>query len=167
MKWIARAAALAIAFAMAFWIWRTFFPSPEALIRKRLNSLAACASFTQGQSDLSKMIGAQRVPGFFAPDVNVIIDVPAGRLRHSFADRDEIARAALGTRQQPSLSVKFPDINVTVNPDGRTAMADATVIARVGGERDDIVQELQISFVLSNGDWLITGIQSAGPVSLH
>jgi len=166
MRGAGRAIAILIVAAIAFWVWRTFFPPPETVIRQRLLKLARDASFSQRDSDLSKLAGARAVPDFFAPQVDIVLDIP-GRARHILNDRQDIAEKALGSRQAQSLSVSFPDINVTVNPGGATALADVTLNARIGGERDDIVEELQITLDHTNGDWLIRRVQSVSPVSLH
>jgi hypothetical protein len=166
MKIAARALAILLLAALGLWVWRTFFPSPETLIRRRLLKLAQDVSFSESDGELSKLAGARQVPDFFSPHVDVVLDLP-GHARHSFTDREDIAEKALASRQVLSLSVKFPDINVALNPGGATAVADVTLNALVAGERDDIVEELQITFVKTNDDWLIRRVQTVRPVSLQ
>jgi hypothetical protein len=166
MKWMVRGVALMLAVAAGVWICRTFFPGPDVIIRHRLLKLAHAASFSAGDSDLAKLAGARAVPDYFAPRVDIILDLP-GHIHHTFNDREDIADKALASRQTQGLSVAFPDINVSVNPDGATAMADVTLNARVAGDRDDIVEELQITFEKTNDDWLIQRVQSVRPVSLQ
>jgi hypothetical protein len=166
MKWITRGVALVLVAAIGVWVWRTFFPSPEIVIKKRLIKLARDASFSPNDSQLSKIAGARAVPDFFAPEVDIVLDLPR-HVQHVFNSREEIAEKALGSRQAAGLSVSFPDINVSVNPDRTTAVADVTLNATIRGEQDDIVEELHITFQNTNGDWLIRRVQTVEPVSLH
>jgi ketosteroid isomerase-like protein len=152
--------------AAGLWVWRTFFPSPEAVIHQRLEKLARNASFSAGEGTVARAISAQRVPGFFAPQVDVILDFP-GRPKHTFADRERVAEAAMASRQGMGLSVKFPDINVVVNGDRKSATADVTLQARLAEDKEDIIQELQITFQKTNDDWLITRVQSVRPLTLQ
>jgi hypothetical protein len=163
---LARTVAILLVAAFGVWVWRTFFPSPETVIRQRLVKLAHDASFSAGDGELAKLAGARQVPDFFAPQVDVVLDVP-GHARHTFTDREDIADKALASRQVQGLSVKFPDINVALNAGGATAVADVTLNARIAGDRDDIVEELQITFEKTNDDWLIRRVQSVRPVSLQ
>lgn len=165
MKLTIRLVLLAAATALGIWLWTVFFPSPEAVVRQRLTKLAADISFSRNESQLARLAGAESVPDFFSSNVEVNIDVP-GAEQHTFAGRDEIAQAAFGSRQEVgSLTVKFPDINVTVAPDKQSAVADVTVEVNVPRESDLVVQELKISFSKSEGQWLITKVETVRTVS--
>jgi len=166
MKMAMRLAGLVVAAAAVFWIWRTFFPSPEAVIRHRLQKLARVASFSASEGDLSKLAGARAVPDYFAPEVDVLLDAP-GKLQHTFHSREQISDAAMASRQAQALTVKFPDINVVVNGDGLTAVSDVTLDARVAGDPDEIVEELKMVWIRTNDTWLISKVQSVQPVSLQ
>jgi len=70
---------------------------------------------------------------FFSTNVEITINVP-GQEQATFASRAEITQAALGAREKiKSLSVKFPDADVTLLPDKLSAVADVTVDAAVSG----------------------------------
>ena len=157
------AAALA---ALAFWLWLGFFPSPDRAIRRRLASVAQDISFDPGQGYLVRMARAQNLTGFFSTNVQVTINVP-GRAEHHLAGRDEILQTALAARASvQSLEVKFPDVSVVVSPDHQSAVADVTMVARVAGQNDIIVQELKLSLQKIDGQWLITRIETVRPLSL-
>jgi len=166
MRVVTRVVVLILLAAFGFWIWRTFFPSSEVVIQKRLVKLARDASFSASDNELSKAAGALAVPDFFAPRVDIVLDLPGG-VRHTFNNRDDIADKARSSRLGPGLSVSFPDINVSVNPGGVSAVADVTLNAHIAGDHDDIVEELQITLEKTNSDWLISRIQTVRPVSLQ
>jgi hypothetical protein len=160
MKILGRLVLLAAAVALGVWLWTIFFPAPEKVIRHRLEKLAADASFTSEQGNFSRLAGGENVAGFFSTNVEINLNVP-GHEQVAFASRAEITQAALLARERlKALSVKFPDVNVTLAPDKKSAVADVTVDAAVSGERDAIVQELKITFQKMEDGWLITRLET-------
>jgi hypothetical protein len=154
----------AAAVALGVWLWTIFFPAPEKIIRHRLQKLAEDVSFTGDQGNFSRIAGGESVSGFFSTNVEINITVP-GHEQVTFASRAEITQAALGARERlKSLSVKFPDVNVTLAPDKKSAVADVTAEAAISGERDAIVQELKISFQKTADGWLITQLETVRPL---
>lgn len=165
MKIVFRLVLFAALLALGVWLWFILFPSPEKIIRQRLTELARNASFSPTEGGLARLATAQRLPGFFATNVEVNIDVP-GRVQHRLLGRDEIQQAALGARSNLSgLKVTFPDINITVAADKQSAVADITVEANIAGERDSIVQEMKFTFQQTGGKWLITRIETVRTLS--
>ena len=164
MKIFWRLIFFAAVIALGVWLWTIFFPAPEKVIRHRLARLAADASFTSGQGTFSRIAGGESVAGFFSTNVEINLNVP-GYEPVTFANRAEITQAALGVHERlRSLSVKFPDVNVTLAPDKKSAVADVTLDAAISGERDAIVQELKISFQNTTDGWLITRLETVRPV---
>lgn len=160
MKIALRFILLAALVALGAWLWFVLFPSPEKVIRQRLTELARTVSFSSNESDLARLAAAQSLAGFFSTNVEVNIDMP-GRIRHTLMGRDEITQTALAARSAVGgLSVKFPDINVTVAPDKQSAVADLTVEANVSGEPDPIVQEMKFTLQKIDGRWLITRVET-------
>jgi hypothetical protein len=150
--------------ALGFWLWTAFFPAPEKVIRRRLEKLAADVSFTADQGNISRLAGGESVAGFFSTNIEVNINVP-GHEQVTFASRAEITQAALGVRERlKSLSVKFPDVNVTLAPDKKSAVADVTLDAAISGGHDDVVQELKITLQKTSDGWLITRIETVRTV---
>ncbi len=165
MKTVFRLVLFAALLALGVWLWFVLFPSPEKVIRQRLTELARTASFSSGESNLARLAGAQNLAGFFATNVEINIDVP-GRIQHRLLGRDEIQQAALGARSALSgLDVQFPDIKITVAPDKQSAVADLTVEANVAGQRDSIVQEMKFTFQQTDGEWLITRVETVHTLS--
>jgi len=150
--------ALAVA-TLAVWLWLVLFPSPEKVIRSQFEKLAKDVSVRPGEGYLPRMIGAQKVGGFFSTNVKINIDVP-GHQQHATMNRDEIVQAVMAANSAGGLTVRFPDINVTVSADHESAQVDITVEARVPGEQDTMVQAIRFTLRKIDGKWLITRAQT-------
>jgi hypothetical protein len=160
MKVAVRLLLFAFLVALGVWLWTILFPAPEKVIRQRLAKLARTVSFSGNEGRVLRLAGAGNLAGFFSTNIEINIDVP-GRVHHSFMGRDEITQAALAARSgSGSLSVKFPDIRVTVAADRQSAVADLTLEATIPGEPDPIVQEMKFTLQKTDGEWLITRIES-------
>ena len=160
MKITLRLLLLAVLVALGLWLWTLLFPAPEKVIRQRLASLARTVSFSSDESQVMRLAGARNLAGFFSTNIEVNIDIPS-QTRHSLIGREEITQAALASRSGTgSLTVKFPDIRVTVAPDRQSATADLTVEANIPGEPDPIVQEMKFTLQKIDGEWLITRVES-------
>ena len=154
MKW-SRLFLLAIAAALVGWAWVALHPSPERVIRRRLEKLALAASYGPNQGYLAKLSGAQSLADFCATNIDVNVDVP-GRPELRLAGREDVQQAALALRASvQSVNVTFPDVTIVVGADKTSAVADLTVEARVAGERDMYVQEVKLALHKIEGQWLI------------
>jgi hypothetical protein len=162
--WSLRLILLAIVIALGFWGWRTFFPSPEKVIRKRLGELAKAASFVANEGPLAKAWNASLLADFFTPDVQVRVEVPGSW--HTITGRDDLLRAALGVRSTlPALTIEFPDIKVKVAPDRASAVVNLTAIGKVPGDRDFQLQELRMRLIKVKRVWLIHHIETVRTLS--
>lgn len=150
---------LLLVVAAGFWMYRTFFPSPERVITQRLKKLAKAASVHPCDGSLPRMLGAQTVGGLVAGNVEIHIDVP-GYHHDAIASRDDIVQGLTARKMSGSFTVDFPDINVTVAPDGMNAQADVTVEIHASGEQDMAVQQMRIILQKIDGQWLITKVQT-------
>ena len=160
MKVIIRIVLLAALAALGIWLWTVLFPSPEKVVRRRLTELARTVSSSANESDLARLAAARSVAGFFAATVELNVDLPELG-QHNSMDREEITQLALmGRSRAGGLRVKFPDINITVAPDQQSAVADLTVEANVSGEHDPIVQEMKFTLRKTDGQWLITRVET-------
>src|SRR5437899_2797160 len=135
---------LAVGFlALGVWVWTSVFPTPERVIRKRLTELAKVAAVRGNEAPLAVLLNSQKLGGFFTADAEISLDVP-GRAQQVLSGRDNLVQAAMQLRSAVgALHVAFYDIIVTVAPDKTTAEANLTLVARLAGERDKIVQELK------------------------
>lgn len=165
MQKFIRIAAGAILIALCVWGWLVLFPSPERVIRTRLKDLAKTASFSGKEGPLAKAYNAEKLSGYFAPDVTVVVDVP-GHGAQTFEGRDTVLQAALAARQNLSgLKVEFLDINVTLGGDKQFATVNLTGKGTVPGESDYFVQEMKFGFKKIDGKWLITRVETIKTLS--
>jgi hypothetical protein len=160
MKIVFRIVLLAALAALGVWLWTVLFPGTEKVIRRRLMELARTVSSSANESDLARLASARSAAGFFAATVELNVDLPELGQRNSL-DREEITQLALMARSRAGgVHVKFPDISITVAPDKQSAVADLTVEANVSGERDSIVREMKFALRKTDGQWLITRIET-------
>jgi hypothetical protein len=160
MKIIIRIVLLAALAALGVWLWTVLFPSPEKVIRKRLTELARTVSSSANESDLARLASARSGAGFFAATVELNVDIPELG-QHNSLDREELTQLALMARSRTGgVRVKFPDINITVAPDKQSAAADLTVEANISGEHNSVVREMKFTLRKTDGQWLITRIET-------
>jgi hypothetical protein len=160
MKWAIRILVAAVIFGLGFWAWRVFFPSPERVIRARLQALSQVVSFPANEAPLAKLANSQKLSAYFTPEVEISVDV-RGHSLQTFSGRDELLQAALGARSAvASLTVEFVDVNVVLGPDGKSAVATLTAKGNVSGEKDNLIQELKFSLQKIERSWLINRVET-------
>jgi hypothetical protein len=163
-EWSIRVILLAAFVALGFWGWHGFFPSPETVIRKRLDKLAKAASFSSQEGLLAKAWNASSLGEFFTLDVQVTMDVPG--TQHIISGRDELLQAAVGARSTvSSLTIELPDIKVVVAPDKTSAVVNLTAIGKVSGQSETYLQEFRLRMVKVKSDWLINQIETVRTLS--
>jgi hypothetical protein len=152
---------LAIAIiGLAIWGWMALHPSPEKVIRSRLNALAKTLSFKSGSGVISKAYNIEKTAEFFTQDVQVDVN-PAGFEPLSLHGRDDVMEIVKAAHVRlTSLKVEFPDMNITIAPDGQSAKVNLTGKAAVGGERDISAQEFNFQLKKVDGKWLIYHIET-------
>jgi len=151
--------------ALAVWGWMALHPSPENAVRSRLNALAEALSFKSGSGTLAQAYNAQKVSDFFTPDVEVDVNL-TGLQPISIHGKDEVMQVALATRSRlTSLKVEFPDMNVTLAPDGQSAKVNLTGKGIVPGERDISAQEFNFNLKKVDGKWLIYHVETVRTLS--
>lgn len=151
--------------ALAVWGWMALHPSPEKIIRSRLNALAEALSFKSGSGTLSQAYNAQKVSEYFTPDVEVDVNL-TGFQAISLHGRDEVMQIALAARSRlTSLKVEFPDMNVTIAADGQSAKVNLTGKGIIPGERDISAQEFNFNLKKVDGKWLIYHVETVRTLS--
>ena len=166
MKIIVRLALLAAVVAAGVWLWTIFFPGPEKIIRRELIEIARDASFSANESPLLGVAHAQKLAGFFTPDAAIKLDAPLN-FQRTFESREDIAQFVLAARTSlgGGLKVEFVDVNVTLAPDKQSAVADLTARVKIGGNGDLNAQEIKFTFQKTDGQWLVTRVETIRPFS--
>ena len=150
---------------LAYWLWTVLSPSPEKVVRSRLNALAKAISFKSGSGTIAKGLRAQNAGDFFTTDVDVEINL-AGIEPISLHGRDEVIQIAMAAQARlTSLKVEFPDMNVTFGADGQTAKVNLTGKATTPGERDISAQEFNFHLKKVDGKWLIYRVETVRTLS--
>ena len=166
MRIVFRVLGVVILAGLGVWLWTILFPSPQKIIRQRLEAVAKCVSFAPGDGMLVRLAGAQGLAGYFATNAEITLEVP-GRDHFIISGRNEITQAALTARSAvSSLKVKFLDITVTVAPNRQSATVDLTVDANISDQQDVSVQETKILLRKINGEWLITRVETVRTLSI-
>ena len=160
MKIAFRIALLAAAAALGFWLWSIFFPSPEKVVLKKIAGLADTATFSASDGNISRATKVSNLIGYFATDAEISFDV-AGYPVRTLSGRDEIMEAArAGFASLTTLQVQFLDVTARIGPDQQTAEASCTAKVNAGDKRDFGVQEMRFQLKKSDGDWLITKVET-------
>lgn len=141
-------------------LWSYLFPSPQHIIRARLNTLAHVASFDSQQGILAGFTAAHDVGDFFSTNVEVDLNMP-GNPDVTLTGRDQIVQTIMRTHATVNeLKVDFPDLNITIGPDKLTATADLTIRAQIDGDGNSVAEEMKFTFQKIDGQWLITHIET-------
>ena len=165
MKIIWRLILLGVVAAAAVWLWTSFFPDPQQVIRKQLATVAREVSVKPNQSPLVTVGNAHRLANSFSTNVQVRLEVPGGG-EHAFTSREEIVQAATAALAAiHGLKVQFLDVNVTLGPDRQSAVADLTLKAERPGDPELNVQEMKFTFQKIGGHWLITRVETVRTLS--
>jgi len=165
MKRIIQIVLAVLMIGLAVWGWMALHPSPEKVIRSRLNDLAKALSFNSGSGTLAKAYNAQKASEFFTTDVEVEINL-TGIDPISLHGRDEVLQVAMAARSRlTSMKIEFPDMNVTLAPDGQTAKVNLTGKGTIPGERDISAQEFNFNLKKVNGKWLIYHVETVRTLS--
>jgi hypothetical protein len=165
MKRAAQIIFAAVIIGLGIWLWTVLHPSPEKAIRSRLNALAKALSFNSGSGLLGKGYNAQKAAEFFTTDVDVEVNL-SGYEPISLHGRDDVLNAALVARGRlTSLKIEFPDMNISIGPDGQTAKVNLTGKGIIPGERDVSAQEFNFMMKKVDGIWLIYQVETVKTLS--
>ncbi|HOC56564.1 MAG TPA: hypothetical protein PKI20_13160 [Verrucomicrobiota bacterium] len=166
-EWAIRIMLLAALAAVGFWAWRTLYPNPERIIKKRLAEMAQTASFSSNQGLAAQAWAASSLAEYFALDVEITLNVPGAQ--RTFSGRDEVMQVAVTARRIcRSLSIRFPDIKVTLSPDKTSAEVSVTGEADVtyaSGGKEFHLQELRLRLIKVEREWLIKQVETVKTLS--
>ena len=163
MRLLLRFVLIAVALIAAYYAYRWYFPDDEAVIRARLDDLAATVSHTGGGEGFSMIARAAKFGTFFTQDVLIEIGGGFAPIR----GRDTVlAIAAKAQVPGEGFIISFVDVTVTVEPSGSSALATLTATAQ-GRSLGDLqaidARELEMAFLKVDGEWQIdrvTGVET-------
>ena len=165
MKIAFRLVLLAAVAILGCWLWTVFFPGPEKVILKKIASLAATATVSAADGNITRATKAGSFISFFSTDAEVSVDTPELGA-HTLSGRDEIrdtARAAFALLT--TLNVEFLDVTVRLGAGKQTATATCTARVNAGDKKDFGVQELHFQLKKIDGAWLITRMETVKTLS--
>ncbi|HEX7019876.1 MAG TPA: nuclear transport factor 2 family protein [Gemmatimonadaceae bacterium] len=144
---------LVIAGAAGIWAWRTFFPSDEQQIRRRLDEIIALVN--EPAEGLDAVARAAQIGRAFTDDVVV-------ELRRGAEIRGKDALMGMAARVQPrTTGANFRVRDVTVTVEGEAAQTDLTATWSDPQDPDQPLDaaELRLQWVERDGDWLIARVE--------
>lgn len=156
MKIAFRAVLLVVAAGLGVWLWTVLFPSQEKIVLKKVAGLAATATVTARDGNITRAMKTSNLISCFSTDAEIICDVPEIGI-HTLTGRDEIRQVAAGGMTQLSaLTVQFRDAVAHVAADKQSATVTCTARVSIGDTKDFGIQEVDFHFQKIDGDWLIT-----------
>lgn len=165
MKIIRRFLFLGLVGGLGFWLWTVLFPGPQKIVLKKIASLAATATISANDSNLTRAGKAVKLAGFFATNAEVVIHIP-DLANRTVSGREEIKESAMGGfATLTTLTVRFFDATATVGPDRQTAEVSCTAKVSTASNEDYGVQELRFQFQKIDGDWLIVRVETVPTLS--
>jgi len=155
-----RLALAAAVLGLGYWAWTVFFPSPQKIIRGRLEQMAKLASFTDKEGVFTKAANSQKLASFFALHVEVRVDAP-GIENETFNSREDIYTAILAARSaMRTVRTQLLGIVIEMTPGSQEAIANAALRADLGDQKDAVVEQLKFTFKNIDGEWLVTSVVS-------
>ena len=156
MKIVVRLVLLAAAAGLGFWLWTVLFPSPEKVVLNKIANLAATATVSAGDGNITRATKVSDLNSYFSTDAEISYDVTEFGA-HTLSGRDELREIAAGAFTQLSaVNVQFFDATARVGADKQSAEVTCTARVSVGDGKDFGIQELRIQFKKIDGDWRIT-----------
>ena len=154
MRLLLRFVLIAVALIAAYYAYRWYFPDDEALIRTRLEALAATVSHEGGGEGFATLTRAAAFGAFFTQDVVIEIGGFA-----PIRGRDSVmALAAKAQVPGEGFTIRFVDVTVVVDPSGLSALAAMTATAQgrnLGDYQAIDARELEMGWRKVDGDWQI------------
>ncbi len=149
---------VALAVAGARWYFSSW--SDEAIIRDRLTTLARLVSVKPKEGNLTRIAKGERLPGYFAPKVEIRVRDSGRRVHRSLSRRQILKQIRAVQMMESELILHFYDIQVTVQADGRRATAFLTVVVDIAGEKTAVVQELKVTLRKTSQHWTLHEVET-------
>ena len=160
MKIVMRLVLFAAVAGMGFWLWTVLFPSPEKIVLRKVSNLAAVATVSANDGNITRATKVSNLISYFSEDAEIVFAVPEAGA-HTLSGRDEIRQAAAaGFTQLSSLKVQFFDAGAHVSPDKLSAEVTCTARVNAGDSKEFGIQELRFQFKKLDNDWRITRVET-------
>jgi len=160
-----RASLAVVLVGLGIWLWSVLFPNPDRVIRKLLAELEKSVSVAANESPVAVLSNSSRVAGFFTDDIEIRVEVPGGGAQ-TISGRGDLFQVTQRVRTMlGGLEVRLLDINLSIAPDKTSAEANLTLRAKIGANRDQIVQELKLLLNTSEGRWKIKRVETVKTLS--
>ena len=141
---------------IAFGVWYFFFnrKSDEELIKDQLLEMADACSKTNGETAVTMAMKNSRISNIIAGTCHVSIN--ENMINGTYSAMEFAGSMTRSRALFKSIKGSFDDIEITVNPDKKSATVDYSV--RVIGETKkgytfDDVRELRSKMLKKDGDW--------------
>jgi len=130
------------------------------VIRKLLAQAAEVAAVKPNQNPIFKLAGANKLVGFFSPDVLLKVDLSGADLR-SISGRDDLLQAISAARAGlQEARIQLHEVHVNVDTDRQSASAQLVTTAYLNGSADPLVQELKMQLRKIDGHWKIAQVET-------
>lgn len=156
LRWLA-GIAVVLGIVGVVWITR---PSEERRIRKVITGMAANASFSGGEGNISRLAKIEGLGNAFAVDAEIHVDQVLP-IDSALSGRDAIKGLLMAAAPQAgAVEVKVHDLGVTVTSDSE-ARVSMTASAKTGGRQGEFTaQEFDIQMVKVEGRWLVRRVDA-------
>jgi len=149
---------LAGVLTLGFWFFRMLFPNDADVVRKRLATMAAEASFDTNEGAFTKISKAGKLAACFTVDAEINVK-PWGRHEVVVNGRTEIRQAAVGARSAvEALKITVEGTEVTIADDRETARVFLSLIARSSFQEEPWTGGMEVQMRRVEGDWLISRV---------
>ena len=137
------------------------FKSDEAKIKKKLDLLERTASKDKDDGAYALLSKVENLTNLFTEDCYIKLEPP---IRTVHTRSSLAAHFTTALRMVSYLKISFHDINITIDPEAKTAEAVLTATAE-GPEAEGIyAREVILKWVKQEGTWLITSVEEHSPL---
>ena len=141
--------------------WGFFFPSEINKICKRLNSLAACLSFSSSGSYVMRMAAADSVRDFFSTNIVVNLDGVHARAEYISGRAEVMSILTTARTYLKELNVKFEDPQVEIDESKTHAVMEVlTRITLDENRRDKIYQLIRMNWIKEGDKWRVERVDT-------
>ena len=140
--------------------------SPQAVIQKRINEIAAYGIFEGQEHPLRTVAKSMRLASLFADPCHVRLLLTSGE-REFFVQRADLTDhyRLLRTRLE-QLATKTSDMSIVATGERATATMVVSAMGREPGREDYFMEKHRVEMTLEqrDGEWLVTEVRNLDPI---